>query len=188
MPGPAHLVRALRPGREADDVAAAQHPLPVGVAQRRRPREHDQPLLDRVVEVERVRPLAVGELVDRWRRSARRRSPSRPSRRASGSRRAPRSGRTPARRRSSAPRPAAYSRPSAAGEAAQVGEPPGDLRMAALAVDAARRCIPTARAPSMSSCERVADHHRLAGRRPRAARAAPGRSTRAASSSRARAT
>src|SRR5581483_5666749 len=63
-PGPADGVGAAGPGREADDV-----PRPQGALAGRRPDDrsaidHEQPLLDAVVEVVGADPLALAEPVD----------------------------------------------------------------------------------------------------------------------------
>src|SRR3954451_23027029 len=60
-----HLVRARGPRREADDVAALEGLLALGVAQDDRPVEDDQPLLAAVLVVVRADALAGRQLVDR---------------------------------------------------------------------------------------------------------------------------
>ncbi len=56
-------MRALGPGPEADEIAPPQRALAARRPQRGRAVEHEQPLLDAVVEVIRKRLLALGELV-----------------------------------------------------------------------------------------------------------------------------
>ena len=157
-----HRARARSPGgrprarREADDVAAPQHALAVGPAQRRRPVEHDEPLLHPVVEVVRVRALAFRQLVDARADLRRRRPPCRRSRRASGTRRARSRGRARARRRSCGARAASLVEPERRGEAARGrASRPGDLGMPALPVDQHRaasrpRARPRCRRASVS--------------------------------------
>src|SRR2546423_7370919 len=63
--GTGHLVSALGPSWEADDVARLERGLAFGRPQRRVPGEHDQPLLVAVLEVIRADRLARIEVVDR---------------------------------------------------------------------------------------------------------------------------
>ena len=58
------LVRALRPFREADDVARLEHVLAVRVPQRRPAAEDDRPLLAAVLVVVRADALPLVQLVD----------------------------------------------------------------------------------------------------------------------------
>ena len=71
-----HLVRAVRPLGEEDDVAGRELVLAVGVAQRRTAAEHDQPFLEAVLVVVRADALSGGEVVHR--RAERRSAEQRP--------------------------------------------------------------------------------------------------------------
>ena len=190
VPGPAHLVGAVRARsgsrRRRRAAALARRPARGASAC---PSSTTQPLLHRVVEVVRVRPLAVCELVDARRRSAPRRSPSPTFAPAPAVAVALRGVvELRARRRSCRARTGARSiRARAPGrDAGRSGSRSRDLRVAALAVDQHRLHPDRPARPRCrrAACRRPSPPRR---RRPRAARAARGRSTRAASSCRARA-